>query len=608
MPTGCARKEGRLRLSIGVLGALAATAIAFPAPSRAAFHEPVNAPLNSAPGHSAIFVAIADLGGTPGVGWIETNPAELHVAKLSGGGWTRLGSVVSSSASSGHPLSLGTVGGAPVVAWTEATTPGPPAEAVQIASFDGTNWNRVGASLAAVSTDNTFESRVMGLASGCPSGPSPCPLVAFGDQTSGGNLELHVSYFDGMTWNPFSPIVNTGHTSDLFDISQIAQGADGIYVAWYDATTDVAHVGRLGAVPVWTDFPIGNPGASAPSLAIIGGIPYVAWSENSAGASYVHVARLDTSTDTFKAVGGLIGSANKLASAPAITGVGGMPYVAYNESNVSGQPDGQNLIVRFDGSGWVQIGGPLNHVSSDEVGAPQITTVAGVPYVAWLELDQGPPSFHSQVRVARYVAPRCSPARVAVKHDSPERVTLSCSDGSVDALRLLTGPSHGSLSALAGGAVTYTPKRGYAGKDSFTYTGNDGATLSRLRIAKAFRAASSGTSIVPRLPKSRTRHEIGSAVTFSLSHSADVVFSIEAVRTGVRHGRKCLAGHGTGRRRCSRFVPVRGHFSINAAGGRNRLLFSGRLGGRALAPGSYRLVARPKGGLSVVAAFRIVRS
>jgi hypothetical protein len=58
-------------------------------------------------------------------------------------------------------------------------------------------------------------------------------------------------------------------------------------------------------------------------------------------------------------------------------------------------------------------------------------------------------------------------------------------------------------------------------------------------------------------------------------------------------------------------VRVPGGFTRSDTAGRNALRFTGRIGGRALAPGRYRLSATPSaGGISgraVSAAFRIVR-
>jgi hypothetical protein len=116
-----------------------------------------------------------------------------------------------------------------------------------------------------------------------------------------------------------------------------------------------------------------------------------------------------------------------------------------------------------------------------------------------------------------------------------------------------------------------------------------------------------GASIVSKLPTSHTRHVIGAALTFRLNVAARVVFTVEAKRTGVRRGQRCVVGRAPGRKRCTRFVPVRGSFTVAGAAGANRALFSGRIGGRALAPGAYRLLARPTSGAVAAVAFTIVR-
>ena len=41
-------------------------------------------------------------------------------------------------------------------------------------------------------------------------------------------------------------------------------------------------------------------------------------------------------------------------------------------------------------------------------------------------------------------------------------------------LSIVDGPTKGSLGAISGGAVTYTPDAGEYGADSFTYRANDG--------------------------------------------------------------------------------------------------------------------------------------
>jgi hypothetical protein len=47
-----------------------------------------------------------------------------------------------------------------------------------------------------------------------------------------------------------------------------------------------------------------------------------------------------------------------------------------------------------------------------------------------------------------------------------------------------------------------------------------------------------------------------------------------------------------GRKKCARFRALKGGFSHQGSSGANAFKFSGRVGGRALKPGRYELVAR----------------
>ena len=65
--------------------------------------------------------------------------------------------------------------------------------------------------------------------------------------------------------------------------------------------------------------------------------------------------------------------------------------------------------------------------------------------------------------------------------------------------------------------------------------------------------------------------------------------------TGHKKGSRCVAGKGRGKR-CRTFRTV-GHLSVpHAKAGTNTVLFLGRLGGKPLRQGSYRLTATPAGG------------
>lgn len=75
-------------------------------------------------------------------------------------------------------------------------------------------------------------------------------------------------------------------------------------------------------------------------------------------------------------------------------------------------------------------------------------------------------------------APRASAQAITTRQDTAKAVTLTGSDVDGDALtyRVVSPPANGTLSGTAP-AMTYTPRRGFSGSDSFAFAANDG-TLS----------------------------------------------------------------------------------------------------------------------------------
>jgi Glycine rich protein len=106
---------------------------------------------------------------------------------------------------------------------------------------------------------------------------------------------------------------------------------------------------------------------------------------------------------------------------------------------------------------------------------------------------------------------------------------------------------------------------------------------------------------------------VGTRLRYRVSEAATTTFTVQRARPGVRRGRACVRRRrGMQGRRCTRYVPVRGSFRHRAQPGLNTLLFSGRVGGRRLALGRYRLTAVAVDGArnrssAVRKAFRIVR-
>jgi hypothetical protein len=115
-----------------------------------------------------------------------------------------------------------------------------------------------------------------------------------------------------------------------------------------------------------------------------------------------------------------------------------------------------------------------------------------------------------------------------------------------------------------------------------------GVTLS----PRAFRAAPSGPSAL----RAGRHLAFGTIVGYTLNQPAPVHFAVIRLLPG-RHGSggRCVAPSPSNHRagKCTRLVAVRGAFTQSGAAGVNSFRFTGRIGGRRLSPGSYRLVLSP---------------
>lgn len=113
--------------------------------------------------------------------------------------------------------------------------------------------------------------------------------------------------------------------------------------------------------------------------------------------------------------------------------------------------------------------------------------------------------------------------------------------------------------------------------------------ITALRLTpSSFRAARNGGSIA--------RARTGSRVSYKLSSPGRVTFTVEHVTGGIAHGRSCVASRkGLHGKRCTRDVRMRGSFARASHEGANAFRFTGRLGGHALAPGNYLLLATYRG-------------
>lgn len=129
-----------------------------------------------------------------------------------------------------------------------------------------------------------------------------------------------------------------------------------------------------------------------------------------------------------------------------------------------------------------------------------------------------------------------------------------------------------------------------------------GAVLSGLQISPpAFRAALAGPSATS-LGEQRKRRLVGAKISYTLSRSATVHFTVKHSvpgRVQILGGHaRCVAQTNRNRRagRCTRLVTLAGSFTHGSGAGASSLRFTGRLAAHALKPGRYVLVATPSAG------------
>jgi DNA-binding beta-propeller fold protein YncE len=137
--------------------------------------------------------------------------------------------------------------------------------------------------------------------------------------------------------------------------------------------------------------------------------------------------------------------------------------------------------------------------------------------------------------------------------------------------------------------------------------GTSVAALRSLSITPlAFPAASTGGSA---LAARRT----GGIVSFGLTAPANVRFTVARRAAGRRVGGRCVATKRSNRTKpkCSRYRQLAGSFARSGSSGENRFRFTGRLAGKRLGVGRYRLTARTFAGTvtgtPLSATFRIRR-
>jgi hypothetical protein len=117
-------------------------------------------------------------------------------------------------------------------------------------------------------------------------------------------------------------------------------------------------------------------------------------------------------------------------------------------------------------------------------------------------------------------------------------------------------------------------------------------------IASGFSAFPPAIFAAPSGP-SFSRRTYGMTVRFRLRAPAKLRFTVARRATGRRGAKgRCNAPtrRNRGKKKCTRYVALKGSFTLTRKAGKNKFRFRGRIGGKRLKPGRYKLIARPSVG------------
>ena len=321
----------------------------------------------------------------PWIAWKEypaVDAGGIRVSRFAGGRWQRVGTVLNDSNISLPATNIATIGGQAYVAWAEAAGPGNPYK-IRVKRFvagpdeASSAWQEVGTA-GSINISSTQDATNPDIAD-----VGGVPYVAW-TENDGTNDEIRVKRFDGTSW------VEVGSGASPINRSPTENG-------------------------------------DSPSLASVGGVPYVAWKERNELVGLTRIYSRRISGISWGDLEQVNPSEGRNADSPSLASIGGVAYVAWIENN------GTNRVVgvsrRAGDFQWQQVGGasPLNRQAGEDAYDPEMASIGGAPVVAWAE-DTG--AGGRQIQVSAYGDPSTNVDRPRIAGIPKTGEELTCAAGS----------------------------------------------------------------------------------------------------------------------------------------------------------------------------------
>ncbi|KPJ64960.1 hypothetical protein AMJ44_11695 [candidate division WOR-1 bacterium DG_54_3] len=170
--------------------------------------------------------------------------------------------------------------------------------------------------------------------------------------------------------------------------------------------------------------------------------------------------------------------------------------------------------------------------SADWVGAETITFTATDPG----NLSDSDGATFSVVN-AVYNAPSANDVNISTSYNTPVQITLDATDidGDILTYSIVDNPSNGTLGAISGNQVTYTPNPDYSGVDSFTFRAHDGQAYSNTATVSITVSASSNHPPIANNQSVITDEDVPVVITLT-ADDADGDSLTYAVASNPSHG------------------------------------------------------------------------